>query len=635
MDLQQRLGLGPTTTKTTNQQISQTTATTTRTRGLSSAFPNVNNNTVIATTSSATEYPTATPSIQKTKQKLSTTFNTFAPTNVSHKNNNEEEEFYDTLCWQEPSSSSTPSSKVTSLHVNINDNAENEVFVKETEQKESIFKIWCEQTADMSPLRNNQTEMQQEIQSNFVNGIVGFEEEEEELVGQVESASAKIVSKTFHCILETFETATSSNINSKPKTKRDSSTVQYNCYNTNMSDHVNHIFSSSNTTSYSSSSSSSDTLHNKYLSSLERLQQQLQFVNETENDATSELSAQYFKSNNTILPTFNTQQQQQEQHDDSIANNKSNTILQKCMSHIKLIIEDVAEPLKEFEMTYKTKHHHTHHHNHHRQQHHQQQQHDSLEQGLQHPLTDILQQSWQTDTYLNLNPSTNNNNSYSSLLPPISSNNHTSFAPQLCQPIVQNLSIYCQDPASVFSSTPIPSNILPHKIKCFIRNSLQDLTQNASHHLQDYLPTLGLTSATTASTSTIADAEYINQSLYSSNDWLQESWPWNLALMNSTLVNSSNALSSALSFANDNSTNFTSFEGDLVVPIKGFDWSFLFVLFFIFAGGLGNILVCLAVALDRRLQNVTNYFLFSLAIADLLVSLFVMPLGAIPAFLGK
>lgn len=66
-----------------------------------------------------------------------------------------------------------------------------------------------------------------------------------------------------------------------------------------------------------------------------------------------------------------------------------------------------------------------------------------------------------------------------------------------------------------------------------------------------------------------------------------------------------------------------------------YDWSFLFVLVFIFAGGLGNILVCLAVLLDRRLQNVTNYFLLSLAIADLLVSLFVMPLGAIPGFLGK
>lgn len=65
------------------------------------------------------------------------------------------------------------------------------------------------------------------------------------------------------------------------------------------------------------------------------------------------------------------------------------------------------------------------------------------------------------------------------------------------------------------------------------------------------------------------------------------------------------------------------------------DWTFLLVILFIVAGTVGNILVCLAVALDRKLQNVTNYFLFSLAIADLLVSLFVMPLGAIPIFLGK
>lgn len=65
------------------------------------------------------------------------------------------------------------------------------------------------------------------------------------------------------------------------------------------------------------------------------------------------------------------------------------------------------------------------------------------------------------------------------------------------------------------------------------------------------------------------------------------------------------------------------------------DWSFLFVAVFIAAGGLGNILVCLAVGLDRRLHNVTNYFLLSLAVADLLVSLFVMPLGAIPGFLGE
>lgn len=66
-----------------------------------------------------------------------------------------------------------------------------------------------------------------------------------------------------------------------------------------------------------------------------------------------------------------------------------------------------------------------------------------------------------------------------------------------------------------------------------------------------------------------------------------------------------------------------------------YDWWFLCVLLFIVAGAVGNVLVCLAVVLDRRLHNMTNYFLFSLAIADLLVSLVVMPLGAIPSFIGE
>lgn len=74
---------------------------------------------------------------------------------------------------------------------------------------------------------------------------------------------------------------------------------------------------------------------------------------------------------------------------------------------------------------------------------------------------------------------------------------------------------------------------------------------------------------------------------------------------------------------------------DNTTAVAGYEWSFLFVILFIIAGGVGNILVCLAVCLDKRLQNVTNYFLLSLAIADLLVSLFVMPMGAIPGFLGE
>ncbi|CAJ0610374.1 unnamed protein product [Cylicocyclus nassatus] len=46
-------------------------------------------------------------------------------------------------------------------------------------------------------------------------------------------------------------------------------------------------------------------------------------------------------------------------------------------------------------------------------------------------------------------------------------------------------------------------------------------------------------------------------------------------------------------------------------------------------GLIGNAMVCIAIATDRRLHNVTNYFLFSLALADLLVCLIVMPLSIV------
>lgn len=81
--------------------------------------------------------------------------------------------------------------------------------------------------------------------------------------------------------------------------------------------------------------------------------------------------------------------------------------------------------------------------------------------------------------------------------------------------------------------------------------------------------------------------------------------------------------------------NYTAMVTTVQEQAPHYEWYFLLVILFIFAGGLGNILVCLAIALDRKLQNVTNYFLLSLAVADLLVSLFVMPLGAIPGFLGE
>jgi len=56
-------------------------------------------------------------------------------------------------------------------------------------------------------------------------------------------------------------------------------------------------------------------------------------------------------------------------------------------------------------------------------------------------------------------------------------------------------------------------------------------------------------------------------------------------------------------------------------------WNMLWLLTVIVATGAGNLLVCVAVCRERALQNMANYFLMSLAIADFLVSVTVMPVA--------
>ncbi|CAF1594495.1 unnamed protein product [Adineta ricciae] len=65
------------------------------------------------------------------------------------------------------------------------------------------------------------------------------------------------------------------------------------------------------------------------------------------------------------------------------------------------------------------------------------------------------------------------------------------------------------------------------------------------------------------------------------------------------------------------------------------NWPVLCLSILAIFGALGNLLVCAAISLDKRLQTVTNWFLFSLAIADFLVSVIVLPLSIIKDFQGS
>ncbi|XP_043664550.1 alpha-2A adrenergic receptor isoform X2 [Vespula pensylvanica] len=64
------------------------------------------------------------------------------------------------------------------------------------------------------------------------------------------------------------------------------------------------------------------------------------------------------------------------------------------------------------------------------------------------------------------------------------------------------------------------------------------------------------------------------------------------------------------------------------------NWWAMLALVLVVGTAAGNILVCLAIAWERKLQNVTNYFLMSLAITDLMVAILVMPLGILTLVRG-
>ncbi|CAF1358151.1 unnamed protein product [Adineta steineri] len=80
----------------------------------------------------------------------------------------------------------------------------------------------------------------------------------------------------------------------------------------------------------------------------------------------------------------------------------------------------------------------------------------------------------------------------------------------------------------------------------------------------------------------------------------------------------------------------------LIIPVnsnqklvRSYYWPALFLLFFSIIGIIGNLLVCLAIGTERRLHNPTNWYIFSLALADMLISGIVIPLATVKEFTGK
>lgn len=82
-------------------------------------------------------------------------------------------------------------------------------------------------------------------------------------------------------------------------------------------------------------------------------------------------------------------------------------------------------------------------------------------------------------------------------------------------------------------------------------------------------------------------------------------------------------------FANDSATTCTNFTADPQVVGVG-----IVLTLFILVAIVGNILVILSVVCNKHLQTVTNFFIVNLAIADLLLSIIVLPFSASLEVLG-
>lgn len=106
---------------------------------------------------------------------------------------------------------------------------------------------------------------------------------------------------------------------------------------------------------------------------------------------------------------------------------------------------------------------------------------------------------------------------------------------------------------------------------------------------------------------------------------LNQTLPWGIGL------GGSSGGAAAMSAGVDNFTQ----ESVTRTVMKEKNWPALLILVIIALTIGGNILVILAVSLEKKLQNATNFFLRSLAVADMLVGILVMPISLINILYGE
>ncbi|CAF1367116.1 unnamed protein product [Didymodactylos carnosus] len=90
-----------------------------------------------------------------------------------------------------------------------------------------------------------------------------------------------------------------------------------------------------------------------------------------------------------------------------------------------------------------------------------------------------------------------------------------------------------------------------------------------------------------------------------------------------------------LLFNNASAASDLVFDHNLTLITSQKNWPVLSLSLLGIVGTIGNVLVCVSITLDKQLQTVTNWFLFSLSIADCLVSVIVVPLAIAKDFVGK